>query len=113
MNSSESRAWHAVCQIGDIPVGEGRMFAAAGTMVGLFNVGGQFFALANECPHAGASLAHGIVEGDIVRCRIHHWRFSVRDGTYLDEDKPQCNAQCIPVRIVADAIQVEVDSSEP
>ena len=42
----------------------------AETMIGVFHVGGRFFALANECPHEGASLAHGIIEGDTVRCRI-------------------------------------------
>jgi len=98
--------YHSVCRVGDIPSGEARLFVVAEVMVGVFNVGGEHFALANECPHAGASLAHGIIDGDTVRCRIHHWAFSVSDGTYLDEAKPQCNAQSFPVRIVGDQVQV-------
>lgn len=108
MKNSGSADFLPVCRIGDVPEGEGRMFVVAETMIGVFNVGGSFFALANECPHAGASLAHGIVEGDTVRCRIHHWQFSIRDGAYLDEDKPQCNARSFPVRIVDDEVQVEI-----
>jgi nitrite reductase/ring-hydroxylating ferredoxin subunit len=87
------------------------MFAVANMTVGVFHVGGRFFALANECPHGGASLAHGIVEGDVVLCRIHHWRFSLRDGTYLDEAEPQCNARSFPVRVVGDEVQVAVSVS--
>ena len=102
----DSPTFQTVCHVDDIPEGEARMFAIAETMVGVFHVAGRFFALANECPHAGASLAHGIIEGDTVRCRIHHWRFSIRDGTYLDEDKPQCNALSFPVRVVGNEIQV-------
>jgi nitrite reductase/ring-hydroxylating ferredoxin subunit len=84
------------------------MFVVAETMIGVFNVAGSFFALANECPHAGASLAHGIVESDTVRCRIHHWQFCIRDGTYLDDDKACYNAKTFPVRVVGNEVQVAV-----
>ena len=84
------------------------MFTVADVRIGIFNVDGEFFALADECPHGGASLAHGILEGDTVRCRIHHWRFAVRDGTYLDENKPQCNVQTIPVRVVEEEVYVRI-----
>ena len=84
------------------------MFVVNELMIGVFHVNGSFYALADECPHAGASLAQGFLKGNVVRCRIHHWRFSVVDGTYLDEEKPQCNARTFPVRVVGDNVQVEV-----
>ena len=99
---------HTICKVGDIPEGEARMFVVDGVMVGVFHINGQFHALDNECPHAGASLAHGVIEGDTVRCRIHHWCFSIVDGTYLDEDKPQFNACSIIVRVVGNEVQVVV-----
>ena len=102
--------FHTVCKAEGIPVGEARMFALDNTMIGVFNVGGEFFANQNECPHAAASLAHGIIDGDTVTCRIHHWRFCIRDGTYLDEDKPKFNAQTFPVRVVGDDVQVGIQS---
>jgi nitrite reductase/ring-hydroxylating ferredoxin subunit len=105
-------AFQTVCRVHEIPEDESRLFAVAETMIGVFHVGGRFYALANECPHAGASLAHGVIESDTVRCRIHHWRFSIRDGTYLDEDKPQCNARSFPVRIAGDEVQVAVSMSD-
>jgi nitrite reductase/ring-hydroxylating ferredoxin subunit len=49
------------------------------------------------------------MEGDTVWCRIHHWRFSIRDGTYLDEDKPQCNARTFAIRVVGDEVRVAVE----
>ncbi len=88
------------------------MFVVAGTMLGVFNIEGEFFALANECPHAGASLAHGTIEGATVACRIHHWRFSICEGTYLDEMKPQFNAESYPIRVVGEEVQVQLASGE-
>ena len=99
-----------VCRADDIPPGEARLFVVEGTLVGLFHVDGRFYALHNECPHAGASLAHGLIEGDTVRCRIHHWRFCIKDGTYLDQDQSELNAKTIPVRIMGHEVQVQVDS---
>ena len=84
------------------------MFVVDDAVIGLFCIDGEFFALDNLCPHAGASLALGTIDGTTVTCRIHHWRFSVRDGTYLDEDKPQCNARTYRVRVVGEEVQIEV-----
>lgn len=100
--------FQAVCLTGDLPPGESRMISVNGQMVGLFNVGGEFLAISNECPHAGASLAHGTVDGDVVSCRIHHWQFCLRSGRYLDEDKPKFNTPTFETRVVDGEVQVSL-----
>lgn len=100
--------FQTICQIHDVPEGSARMYVVGKELVGIFHVEGQFFALDNRCPHAGASLAHGIVEGDEVACRIHHWRFSIRDGRRLDESCPGTNARCFPLRIVDQDVQIDL-----
>ena len=100
--------FHNVCKVSDILDGEAKMFVVEETMIGLFHIGGEFYALGDRCPHAGASLLRGDIQGDVVCCRIHHWRFSIRDGKYLDEAKPELNARSYSVRVVGDQVQVEV-----
>ena len=101
--------YQTICTLAEIPEGEARMFDVDGTMVGLFHVGGKLFAIANSCPHAGASLAHGLLDGATVRCRIHHWRFCLRTGAYLDENKPEFNARTFPVRVDGGSVQVKIE----
>jgi len=84
------------------------MFVVGETQLGIFHVNGEFFALDNRCPHAAASLAHGLIEGESVYCRIHHWHFSLRDGTRLDEDCPNSGARCYPLRIEGQEVQVDL-----
>lgn len=36
---------------------------------------GDYGIVAERCPHRGASLAYGIVEGDGLRCGYHGWKF--------------------------------------
>jgi 3-phenylpropionate/trans-cinnamate dioxygenase ferredoxin component len=46
----------------------------------VFNLGGMLYAIDNACPHNGASLASGQLEGCLLRCPAHGLRFDVRTG---------------------------------
>lgn len=100
-----------LCKVSDVPVGGAKLIFVNEQALGIFNVSGTFYALDNACPHGGASLSHGIIEGDVVQCRIHHWRFCIRNGIYLDENKPRCNVRSYPIRIVGDQVQIEFSTT--
>ena len=104
--------FQTVCLAVEVSPGESKMFNVGGQMVGLFNIDGEFLAVSNECPHAGASLAHGKIDRDVVSCRIHHWRFCLRSGRYLDEDKPDFNARAFSTRVLNGDVQVSCDGAE-
>jgi 3-phenylpropionate/trans-cinnamate dioxygenase ferredoxin subunit len=48
--------------------------------IALFNVAGNFLAIDDSCPHAGASLAGGKVEHGAVQCPAHGLRFDLSSG---------------------------------
>lgn len=48
--------------------------------VAVFNVDGQLYAIENTCPHQGAPLTDGWMDGPIVTCSWHAWCFDVRTG---------------------------------
>ena len=98
--------YRVICNVGDVPEGSARMFVVDEVPIGIFHVDGKFYALDNRCPHAGASLAHGFIDDDQVTCRIHHWRFCIRDGKYLDQEQPEWNARTLPVRLVGKEVHV-------
>lgn len=64
----------------EIPPGTARSFPHGRYEVALFNVGGEFFALENSCPHQGGPIADGWLEGAMVTCPWHGWCFDVRSG---------------------------------
>lgn len=100
--------FQTVARIGDIPDGEGRAYPVNGRMVAVFRRGDDYHALADACPHMGASLAGGWVEEDAVTCPWHAWRFCITDGTWLDNPKSKVRTDCYAIRIVDGAIQVNV-----
>ena len=96
-----------VAKVGSIPEGTGNAIAVGDRLVAVFNLGsGQYYAIDDLCPHMGASLAAGHVEGEIVTCPWHAWRFRVTDGTWCDN--PRIKTQAFEVRTVGDEIQVLV-----
>jgi nitrite reductase (NADH) small subunit/3-phenylpropionate/trans-cinnamate dioxygenase ferredoxin subunit len=94
-----------VAKVGAIPEGTGAAFPVGEKLVAVFNLGeGKYHAINDLCPHMGASLADGFVEGDVVTCPWHAWRFRVTDGTWCDN--PRIKTDVFEVRVEGDEIQV-------
>jgi 3-phenylpropionate/trans-cinnamate dioxygenase ferredoxin subunit len=64
----------------DLPRGKGTVIQVEEKSIALFNVGDTFYAIDDSCPHAGASLANGKVEGHTVQCPAHGLRFDLPTG---------------------------------
>jgi nitrite reductase/ring-hydroxylating ferredoxin subunit len=54
-----------------------------GNELAVYNVGGEYYATENFCPHKGAPLTEGIMCGHIIECGWHGWQFDVRNGECL------------------------------
>ena len=48
--------------------------------IAVYHVGSRFVACADRCPHAGATLSDGEVEGGVVTCPRHGSQFDVTTG---------------------------------
>ncbi|MGI9119360.1 MAG: Rieske 2Fe-2S domain-containing protein [Acidimicrobiales bacterium] len=97
----------AVAKVGDIEPGSVATVDAAGTPVALANVGGTFCAVANECPHAGAPLGEGTLDGASLTCPLHGGTFDVRTGQALAGPTDEV-ARCFPVSVVDGVVSVAV-----
>ncbi|MDQ6932279.1 MAG: non-heme iron oxygenase ferredoxin subunit [Candidatus Eremiobacteraeota bacterium] len=69
-----------VADSSEVPPGSAKACVVDGRQVALFNVEGAFYALENICPHQGAPLTDGYLEGPLLTCSWHAWCFDVRTG---------------------------------
>ena len=90
----------------DVPIGEGRVVEAEGKTLALFNVDGAFYALDNACTHRGGPLGEGDLEGAMVVCPWHAWRWDVRTGA--NANNPAVRMPCFPVSVDDGRVFVEL-----
>jgi nitrite reductase/ring-hydroxylating ferredoxin subunit len=86
----------AVARVADLADGERLIVDVGGRSIGIFNVGGSYYALLNRCPHAGGELCRGellgLLESDapgeyrhdpsrkLLACPWHGWEFDLETG---------------------------------
>jgi nitrite reductase/ring-hydroxylating ferredoxin subunit len=64
-----------------LPAPGGRSLLHLGSRwVVLFNVDGLLYAIDDACPHQGASLGGGKLEGHVIQCPAHGLRFDITSG---------------------------------
>jgi len=102
----------------EVAPGHCKIVNVNGREIGVFNLNGEYFALANRCPHEGGPLCQGkiipLVQSDgpghyrlarhqeFLRCPWHGWEFEIRTG----------QSWCDPKSTRARQFQVKVESGE-
>jgi nitrite reductase (NADH) small subunit/3-phenylpropionate/trans-cinnamate dioxygenase ferredoxin subunit len=97
-----------VAAAASLPPGTGRTVWARGREFALFNLDGQFFALDDRCPHRGASLGAGFVEGGTVYCPMHGWAFDAKSGAC--QSNPERPARAFPTRVRDGEVEIGLES---
>lgn len=69
-----------MARVEDIPEGGSLRVQVEGRYIALFKVKSEIFAISAICPHAGAFLNDGYMDGHVVYCPLHGWDFDVRTG---------------------------------
>ena len=70
----------------------------------IFKQDGDYLAIDNACPHAGAPLCDGSVQNGKVICYLHMWEFDLRTGE--SELGEPWNVRSYPVRLHEGRLQV-------
>jgi len=86
--------------------GARRLLRAGGHEIALFCVGEHVYALADSCPHQGASLVTGKLDGGALSCRAHGLRFDLATGCM--RGAPGFGVRVYPVRIHDHRVQIDL-----
>ncbi|MCK8786332.1 Rieske (2Fe-2S) protein [Roseomonas sp. NAR14] len=109
---------HVVAATDEIPPGGRKLVAIGGRDILVFNLAGEFFAIANRCPHNGGSLCAGRTtglvqssepgryhysrQGEIIRCPWHNWEFDIRTGRSVIDPR-RIKVRAFPAEVASGA----------
>ena len=111
--------------VDDFEAGRPRRVDAGGRALTVVRRGRRFFALRDICPHQGAPLSAGKVDGtalpcrpgeeisygrvgEILTCPWHGWQFDLATGRALIEPD-RFRVRVYPVRVVCGRVVVEME----
>ncbi len=99
-----------ICPIAELEPGQKRLVEVDGDEIGVFNCGGELYAIEDRCSHDDGPLAEGPFDPDscTVECPRHGSLFDLRTG------KPKTLPAYVPVdtfevRVEDDIVKLEVD----
>lgn len=90
--------------------GERAFFKIGDKTLALFNVATQFYAIDDSCPHQGASLFSGRLEGRVIQCCAHGLRFDLTNGCLVNS--AQLKVATYPVEVVEDKVFIVMGCGE-
>jgi nitrite reductase (NADH) small subunit/3-phenylpropionate/trans-cinnamate dioxygenase ferredoxin subunit len=78
---------HRIGTLAELTENEGKRFQIDGHRIAVFRRGSRVHAVGDSCPHMGASLSDGYLNGCTVICPWHGWVFDLETGVSpFDED---------------------------
>lgn len=97
--------WVKVARAADLAGDGPHALSAGGVDLVAIRVGGALRVFEGRCPHQGALLGEGELEGGALVCRNHRWRFDPATGQR--DGGPQCLRAC-PVEQRGDDVVVDL-----
>lgn len=103
--------WIRVCERAELLPGEFRIAYDRDTVIAVFNIDGELYAIEDVCTHDGGELAGGPIEGYEIECLRHGARFDLRTGAALSAPAYQPTV-CFPVKLEDAAVWTRDDRDD-
>ena len=97
--------WVSIAKESAIAANAGATFFVDDVEVAVFRSEDQFFAIEGRCPHKGASLGNGTVDGCAVTCPWHDWKFDLKTGEGLTN--PSSPVAVLAVRVTDGSVEID------
>jgi 3-phenylpropionate/trans-cinnamate dioxygenase ferredoxin subunit len=108
MSDTPGERWIDVGPAESTPPGDYAQVEINDSLVAVFNILGEFYAIDDICTHDGGDLAGGAVEDHVVICPRHGARFCLRTGAALTPPAYE-PVRTYATRIVDGIVQVKAE----
>ena len=76
-----------VLEENELQEGSMKLVKVEGLPVLLIKQFGEIYAIDNRCPHMGCMFSGGTLDGSVIVCPCHDWRFDLKTGEYEEDQE--------------------------
>jgi nitrite reductase/ring-hydroxylating ferredoxin subunit len=95
-----------VCAQSEVGPETAKAYEVGDKRLAVYNLGGEFYVTDDECTHASASLADGILEDGIIECTLHFGAFDIKTGAVK---APPCSIALRTYKVILQGDDICVD----
>ncbi|WP_111748473.1 Rieske (2Fe-2S) protein [Salinisphaera orenii] len=103
-----SDEWQNVAAVDQIGDGQCIVVDIDDQDIAVYNLGGEFFAIEDQCTHDGGELAGGPIENGCAVCPRHGAKFDIRTGKVMAPPAYE-DVHAFPVQITNGQVQLRDD----
>lgn len=96
-----------VGRVDDLAEGAMKMAKVGERRIVVVRTASGVHALDNACPHQGYGLVTGSLDGELLTCQWHNWKYDVRDGSCVigEEDVPCHHVDIVDGDVIVSVIE--------
>ncbi len=100
-----------VAKATDLPVGSMKLARVGERRIVVVHTPSGVHALDNACPHQGYGLVTGALDGELLTCQWHNWKYRVSDGVCVigEEDVPCHGVEVIDDDVIVTVVEPTID----
>ncbi|MFM7654569.1 MAG: NifU family protein, partial [Paracoccaceae bacterium] len=99
-------AWHNALDLARLPDGAVLFETVGGEAVIIARNGDAVTCFRNACAHMGLEMTEGLLEGGILTCPYHGFRYALESGECLTAPEVQLHAHA--VRVIGSRVQIRI-----
>jgi 3-phenylpropionate/trans-cinnamate dioxygenase ferredoxin subunit len=111
MKSGDAMEYIPIAKVSELGNGERLLFDIGGEPIALFNIAGEYFAIADVCSHDDGPVAEGELLNHEIACPRHGAKFDLRTGEALSLPAV-VDIPAYPVRVEGDEILIGLPKNQ-
>jgi 3-phenylpropionate/trans-cinnamate dioxygenase ferredoxin subunit len=81
----DSESYSPLLDEKELQEGKMKVVRAEGKPVLFIKQNGNVYVIDDRCPHMGCKFSGGSLDGEVVICPCHEWRFNLQSGEYVED----------------------------
>ncbi len=104
---SDDEGYAAALDEAELEEDKMKLVRIEGTPVLFIKHNGKIHVIDDRCPHMGCAFSGGTLDGNVIVCPCHDWRFNLESGEY--EEAPDYVLVTFPFKVESGKIWVKLE----